>query len=263
MQWSPDANGAVASSEEEVLERPVAELADELRNLTDERHGWRESALTRRLNHKRPSDHDEERDRDDAGGSDDGAGRRGTEREQAMLMGTVVHSALEDLISGDDSDTIARTVLMHAEAKHLDKERRPQAERLVQQGLACGITKRAEEAEKCWREVSVREIDEGRPGGLTITSCICDLLFEDDGGFVLADYKTDDLAVADVDERVARYTPQLETYARALRISTGTLVREAWLLFLNTDGPPLEKKVDLGERTAPERDDEPRAGEGP
>ncbi len=57
-----------------------------------------------------------------------------------------------------------------------------------------------------------------------------DLCFEEDGGWILLDYKTD--RADDIDALITRYRPQLTLYARALHRITGKPVKETWLCLL-------------------------------
>ncbi len=57
-----------------------------------------------------------------------------------------------------------------------------------------------------------------------------DCCFEEDGQWVLLDYKTD--RADDVDSLIERYRPQLSLYARALERITGKPVKETWLCLL-------------------------------
>ena len=60
---------------------------------------------------------------------------------------------------------------------------------------------------------------------------VIDCAFEEDGAWVLVDYKTD--RADDVQALIARYTEQLAWYARALTEITGKPVRERWLYALS------------------------------
>lgn len=57
-----------------------------------------------------------------------------------------------------------------------------------------------------------------------------DCCFEENGEWILLDYKTD--RADDVDALAARYRPQLSLYAKALHRITGKPVRETWLCLL-------------------------------
>ena len=59
-----------------------------------------------------------------------------------------------------------------------------------------------------------------------------DLLFEEDDGFVIVDYKTDRVGESgSLDAAAAAYELQLGAYAHAIEASTGRRVSEAWLVF--------------------------------
>ena len=58
-----------------------------------------------------------------------------------------------------------------------------------------------------------------------------DCCFEEDGQWVLLDYKTD--RTHDEEALLDRYTPQLTLYARALERITGKSVKEVWLCLLS------------------------------
>ena len=59
---------------------------------------------------------------------------------------------------------------------------------------------------------------------LVLVQGIIDLYFEEDGGLVLLDYKTD--AVRESSQLLNRYQTQMDLYARALAAATGKPVRE-------------------------------------
>ena len=59
-----------------------------------------------------------------------------------------------------------------------------------------------------------------------------DCCFEENGGWILLDYKTD--RADDMDALAARYKPQLMLYAKALERITGKPVGEIWLCLLNS-----------------------------
>ena len=57
-----------------------------------------------------------------------------------------------------------------------------------------------------------------------------DCCFEEGGGWILLDYKTD--RADDIDALIDRYQPQLALYAKAIERITGKPVRETWLCLL-------------------------------
>ncbi len=64
-----------------------------------------------------------------------------------------------------------------------------------------------------------------------------DLWFVEDGGVVLVDYKTNDVAAADVAEAAESYEAQIHLYALCIERATGMRVREAYLHFLRPNVP--------------------------
>jgi ATP-dependent exoDNAse (exonuclease V) beta subunit len=69
-----------------------------------------------------------------------------------------------------------------------------------------------------------------------------DLWFEDRGGHVIVDYKTDDIGAQEVEARSTAYELQLRFYALAIEKLTGQVPAEAWLHFLR---PDVALRVDL------------------
>jgi ATP-dependent helicase/nuclease subunit A len=69
----------------------------------------------------------------------------------------------------------------------------------------------------------------------TIIRGAIDLIFSEDGGWVLVDYKTDAINDRrDVDELSRRYAPQLRLYMQAWERCTGNKVIEAGFYFVST-----------------------------
>ncbi len=62
-----------------------------------------------------------------------------------------------------------------------------------------------------------------------------DLWFEERGGHVIVDYKTDDIGAHEAEARASVYQLQLRYYALAIEKLTGVLPAEAWLHFLRPD----------------------------
>ena len=84
-----------------------------------------------------------------------------------------------------------------------------------------------------WREVYV-----GIPRGDGVLEGYIDLLYRDDHGLVIVDYKTDHWRdEADLDARVQRYRVQLGAYAEAIGTVTAAPVSALWLVFLHPGGP--------------------------
>ena len=148
-------------------------------------------------------------------------GRAGTS------IGRAVHAALQvvDLHTGSGLDDIAQA---QAAAEGVPG-RAEEIARLVRGALRSDLVQRALASGRWWRETPVAgTVGEG------IVEGFIDLLFEEEDGFVIADYKTD--AIGDdeaIARAMARYRLQGGAYALALRRATGVEVKEVSFLFLN------------------------------
>jgi len=60
---------------------------------------------------------------------------------------------------------------------------------------------------------------------------VIDCFFEEDGALTVVDFKTDRVTPETLEEKTNQYTPQLTTYAQALKRITNKQVREAVLYF--------------------------------
>ena len=152
-------------------------------------------------------------------------------------IGRAVHGALQtvDLASGEG---LAGVCAAQAAAEGvLGKESIIEA--LARSAIDSSIVKAAS-AQRHWREVYV-----GVPYGDGVLEGYIDLLYENDDGLVVVDYKTDAWrSTAELDAKVPRYAVQLRAYADAVRQATKRPVGSAVLLFLRQDGAvPREVEV--------------------
>jgi ATP-dependent exoDNAse (exonuclease V) beta subunit len=159
-------------------------------------------------------------------------GRYGT------AIGRAVHGVLQvvDLVTGDG--VVEASASQAAAEGVLGKER--VIERLARAALASALVQRAATRPR-WREVYV-----GVPwGGDGVLEGYVDLLYRDDDGLVVVDYKTDAWGTdAHLDAKVERYSVQLQAYASALTTALGQPVARAVLLFLGEDAA-IERHVTL------------------
>ncbi|MBI2877160.1 MAG: PD-(D/E)XK nuclease family protein [Candidatus Tectomicrobia bacterium] len=100
---------------------------------------------------------------------------------------------------------------------------------LARRGRNSPIVQRAVASGRYYREVFVSTpLAEGLLEGFV------DLLFKEDGGWVIADYKTDAVASPEeLQDAQERYALQVGAYALAVQEVTGKPVREVVLVFLN------------------------------
>jgi len=160
-------------------------------------------------------------------------GRAGT------AIGRAVHSVLQtiDLATGEGLEAAAEA---QAQAEGVPG-RVDDVVRAVRRALDSEAVRAAVASGRYWREVYVATPVDG-----VLVEGFIDLLYEDqdEGGYVVVDYKTDAVPSAGaVDEAVSRYRPQLAAYALALNAQLPHPIVRASLLFL---GPAtaLERSLD-------------------
>ena len=167
-------------------------------------------------------------------------GRAGTS------IGSAVHGVLQtiDLETGAGIEDASRSQAMAESVP----DRAAEVAGLVKAAIDSEVVKRAVRSGKLWREVPVAV-----PVGKGVLEGFIDLLFEEDDGLVVVDYKTDYVAAADLEDRaVGRYRIQAGSYALAVQRATGKPVKEIVLLFLQprnemslTDVPDLMAEAEM------------------
>lgn len=163
-------------------------------------------------------------------------GRYGT------AIGRAVHGVLQtvDLATGAGlGDAVAAQVLAEGVAQHADI-----VGQLARAALASPTVRRAA-ARPHWRETYV-----GTTVGDRVLEGFVDLVYRDDDGLVIADYKTDAVPAAALGRRVTYYRPQLAAYAAALQAATGEPVTGCVLIFLAPHGATERTVTDLEESIA-------------
>ena len=168
-------------------------------------------------------------------------------------IGRAVHAVLQevDLATGAGLDhVVAAQALAEGVAEHAGTVRS-----LARSALSSGIVRRAA-ARPHWKETYVGTVapaawaaaldaDAGDAG--TVLEGFVDLLYRDDDGLVIVDYKTDAVPEHAIASRVTLYRPQLAAYARAVEDATGEPVARTTLLFL-TPARAYERPLDVRSR---------------
>jgi len=153
-------------------------------------------------------------------------------REGARDFGSLVHRILEWIPLGDDDDTDASAERVRSMAQALapslglDAEGAARAAEAATRALALPVMARARRASRIWRELGL-----WFPDGADLVEGKVDLVFEEDGGLVVVDYKTDHLSAEQARAQAAHHAPQLQLYGRGLARATGLPVRERLVLF--------------------------------
>jgi len=152
-------------------------------------------------------------------------GRYGT------AIGRAVHGVLQtvDLASGAGSssgaglvDAVAAQVLAEGVVPYASL-----VGDLVASALSSPLLKRAA-ARPHWRESYAATMI-----GDTVLEGVIDLLYRDDDGLVIVDYKTDAVPFSALSARVDFYRPQMAAYAAAIEAAVGETVARCVLLFLS------------------------------
>ena len=161
-----------------------------------------------------------------------------SESGRGMSWGRIVHHVLNVVGRGDDIDLelLVRNALV-AEERDLGEKWRMLD--LIEAILRSEFWARMGKAERKYFEIpfSVKtdakalELDKDLP---VILTGVIDLVFWEDGGWVIADYKTDEIERS-VKKFVDYYAPQVKIYSRFWEQITGEPVKEAGLYFTSID----------------------------
>jgi ATP-dependent helicase/nuclease subunit A len=149
-------------------------------------------------------------------------GRYGT------AIGRAVHGVLQTVDLGTGAgldDALAAQVLAEGVTPHAAL-----VAELVSSALASPLIKRAA-ARPHWRESYAATVI-----GDKVLEGVIDLLYRDDDGLVVVDYKTDAVPLSALSARVDFYRPQMAAYAAAVEAATGEPVARCVLLFLSPTG---------------------------
>src|SRR6185436_15472286 len=113
-----------------------------------------------------------------------------------------------------------------APAFGLDEAAAARAAEAARRALVLPVMQRARASARIWREMPVWFPEEG-----DLVEGVVDLVFEEDGGLVVVDYKTDQIVDAQALAQAAHHAPQIQLYGRGLAQALGVPVRERLVLF--------------------------------
>ncbi|WP_026960861.1 helicase-exonuclease AddAB subunit AddA [Alicyclobacillus herbarius] len=128
--------------------------------------------------------------------------------------------------------------------------------------LQSDLGQRAARAKRVWREqpffarlelahpeTDAVRIDKANPGTETnrfvVVQGVIDLMFEEEDGFVLVDYKTDKVQAGKVTEHAAEYAAQVAAYLRVVEAAVRPRPVSAWLYFVRARAVVPMSAVDL------------------
>ena len=142
----------------------------------------------------------------------------------ARLEGEALHRALEliDLVTPANVEETVRAACILGGIEDAVGE----VTRMVDACLASSVASRARAATGLWREVPYTlRVDDGYATGRI------DLVFREDDGLVVVDWKSDTIGPGQADAAAAAHRPQAEAYVRALEQATGMRVKEVVFVF--------------------------------
>jgi ATP-dependent helicase/nuclease subunit A len=156
------------------------------------------------------------------------------EGEHGVEWGEVIHLLLQAASEDPDIDLerIASAALGEA---GLDPVLAPDAAALARSVTASPIWRRAHESGALFTEVPFQVLREEEVGVPTVLRGVIDLVFKEDGGWVLVDYKTDRAAEGMPPVLARGYAAQVRLYAEAWERCTGEVVKKAFLYFVAAD----------------------------
>ncbi len=167
----------------------------------------------------------------------------GAERSlTAAERGTATHLALRylDLAAIHDEAGAREAIDALAASGHMSRREAEAVDAASVLALArSGLGGRMVAAVRVWREFSfslLRPAGELFPGAgddEILLQGVVDCCFEEDGGLVVVDYKTDRVDYGDAPERARQYAGQLDAYAWAMGRITGLPVKERVVYFLH------------------------------
>ena len=157
-------------------------------------------------------------------------------------VGRAVHSVLQsiDLRTGSDIESVSNA---QAAAEDIPG-RATEIAGLVRSAVESDIVGRAVSSKRFWREIPVAV-----PVGDGALEGFIDLLFEEDDGLVVVDYKTDSIEADRTQEAMQRYELQAGSYGLAVQKATGMKVKQIVFLFLRPRSEAVVANIqELAER---------------
>jgi ATP-dependent helicase/nuclease subunit A len=159
-------------------------------------------------------------------------------QDQGTQWGTAIHALLEAAMvsHGIDLEQAARTVLTQI---GLDVELLPSCIVAVQKVMSSRLWVRAKQSRRVMTEtpfqMRVTDSADSSASQPLILKGVIDLVFQEDDGWVLVDYKTDRIPETSLEQFVEKYRGQVLAYAEAWASITQQGVKEKGLYFTHLD----------------------------
>ncbi|WP_261303981.1 UvrD-helicase domain-containing protein [Paenibacillus andongensis] len=157
---------------------------------------------------------------------------------KGMAYGSLVHRCLQALGEGMDAKDLSDFCRMAAEEEGVEVKWLEQAETTVLQVTKSDMWRRCMNAN--WRGhefsfMTARRMNENEQGQsmTTLLRGVIDLVFEEEDGFVIVDFKTDRYESQHEQQFVDYYRPQVVAYVEEWERTVGGKVKEAGLYFID------------------------------
>ncbi|MCR9295899.1 MAG: UvrD-helicase domain-containing protein [bacterium] len=153
-----------------------------------------------------------------------------TSGDYGYRWGSAVHELLEICHKSPQSNLLAAAVTL-ANQHALGSERVQELVETVESVVRSVLWKRAQAASQCFSELPFETTVIDPSDQPTIVRGVIDLIFEEPGGWVLVDYKSDAIGKQDIANAVDFYRNQLDQYASHWADVTQSKVAECGLYF--------------------------------
>ncbi|MFP4176204.1 MAG: UvrD-helicase domain-containing protein [Candidatus Brocadiia bacterium] len=150
-------------------------------------------------------------------------------RRHGTARGEVIHSLLQRRMAVPEAE-LESLAFSLVRGRDLPNGMVPEMLGVVREVTRSPLWARAMSADRCLVEVPFRLINSDR-GMPVIGRGVIDLVFRENDGWVVVDYKTDDTRQNEIGELVDHYAPQLRAYAAAWKRCTGEPTAETGLYF--------------------------------
>ena len=156
--------------------------------------------------------------------------------------GTALHLVMQDLdffCEPNEQSVRAQIEAMRAQRKLTEEQAKAADAYAIVQFLRSDLAARIRKSKQVEREYRfsllrpVRDFSSLDADDSVLLQGVVDCFFEEDGELVVADFKTDHVSCAQLDERAEHYRPQLEAYSMALTRVMGKKVKEKVLYFFS------------------------------
>lgn len=142
-------------------------------------------------------------------------------------FGKLVHRILERIDFGERAPERAQAMAQSlAPLFTLDETAAQRAAEAVARALTLPIMERARRSAQVWRELPLWFPEDG-----ILIEGVVDLVFAEQGGLVVVDYKTDGITADQAIAQASHHAAQLQLYGRGLALALGAEIRERVVLF--------------------------------